>query len=123
MNRLKSGAVTLGLIGLLTIQGCNQFTIGGREPVDRRKSSFSAISDNYANEELKKTELKNSWELTDYFLSRGQYEEACNIIERTFKQDGFKEGMLCIDRADQYVDFLKIKSKELDFLKDRYNPK
>ncbi len=120
MNRIKNRLVEIGLAGLLTISGCSGFTIGGMEPTNRKGSSFGDVSDSYAQKEILKKELDDPLELTDYYMSRGKYEEACTVIDRTFKEKGFQDGLRCLDQADKYAQKFNIKAKELEFLKEKY---
>ena len=120
MNRLKKGLLGLGLAGLLTVSGCTGFTLGGMEPIDRRNSAFGGLSDVYANEALLKAELDDSLELTDYFMSRGRYDEAGKVIERTFREKGFQDGLRCLDQTEKYAQKFNIKAKEIDDLINKY---
>ena len=118
---LQKGLLGIVLPAIFVVSGCGSFNIGGQEKVDRRNYVFGAVGDNYANQEIQKGKLKNPWDLTDWLVSRGKYEEAVSIIERTFREEGFERGKSCLDRAEEYVDFLKIKEKDIAFLKEKYN--
>lgn len=119
-KKLQRSLVGLGLAGILAISGCGDFTIGGQELVDRRNYVFGPVGDKYANEETEKVKTKYSWDLIDYFMSRGKYAETAEVIDRVFREEGFREGKNCMDRAEELVGFLKTKPKELEFLKEKY---
>lgn len=121
MNKLRNKLVGLGLTGLLAVSGCNSFGLGGMEPTDRRNSAFGELGDVHANEALLKAKLDDSLELTDYFMSRGRYDEACKVIIRSFREEGFQKGNRCLDQANKYKEKFNIKSKEIDNLTDKYN--
>jgi len=120
-KKLQKGLIGILAGSILAFSGCGNFTIGGQEKVDRRNYVFGAVGDNYASEEITKGKLKNPWDLTDWLISRGKYEEAISVIERTFREEGFERGKSCLDRAEEYVGFLSIKAKDILFLKNKYN--